>query len=270
MKCVIAFALLTLGFACNALADIPKAINYQGLLLDAANQPVADGQHTVMFKLYDAENAVNSVWYEERELTTQDGYFHILLGSVSALDPDHFNQPLWLGITVKGEAEMSPRQPLAATPYALTVADGTVDTLKLPPNAVSSVSMMKGSAADVLPMTQTWAVFPGLEKEISTDNSWMIFILNIGGYGHSSGSGIYYQLFIDGQEMDPDQEFHWYAASSGASCHEYASQVWTTLEALAKGKHVIQLKYKYVTPYANITGFNIWDPQKITILELKR
>lgn len=122
MKRLIAFALLALGFAFSALADIPKTINYQGRLLDAANQPVVDGQHTVMFRLYTSENELNSIWNEERDLTTQDGYFQVALGEINNLNLANFCQPLWLGVAVKGEIEMSPRQKLGVAPYAISAA----------------------------------------------------------------------------------------------------------------------------------------------------
>ena len=102
-------------------ASIPQLINYQGRLTDADGTPLV-GDHTVRFRLYDAESSGSTVWEEEHRVTlaTQDnGVFSIMLGSFKAFGTLQFNQPLWLSLEIDGEGEMTPRLRLTAVGYAI-------------------------------------------------------------------------------------------------------------------------------------------------------
>ncbi len=73
-----------------ALADTPTAINYQGLLTDGSGNAVADGSYSVTFTIYDAAAAGNSKWSETQSVTTADGLFAALLGSIAACSDVRF------------------------------------------------------------------------------------------------------------------------------------------------------------------------------------
>jgi hypothetical protein len=66
------------------------------------------------FKLYPDQASTDAVWTEERNGTAAvpvtNGLFHVLLGSVEPITTTLLSQPLWLGISVDGDAEMSPRE----------------------------------------------------------------------------------------------------------------------------------------------------------------
>lgn len=114
----------------SAGAGVPQLIAYQGRLTDADGTSLI-GDHTVRFRLYDAESGGSTVWEEEHRVTlaTQDnGVFSIMLGSLKAFGTLQFNQPLWLSLEVDGEGEMAPRLRLTAVGYAIN-AD-TLDGLK--------------------------------------------------------------------------------------------------------------------------------------------
>ncbi|NOX37494.1 MAG: hypothetical protein GXO78_08150 [Calditrichaeota bacterium] len=111
-----------------ALAQIPRAISYQGILTDVNGTPVADGAYELTFRLYDALSNGNMLWEEKQTVPVKDGLFNVALGSVTPLVLP-FDQPYWLGITVGSGTEMSPRIPLAASPYSLnaqSVADSVI------------------------------------------------------------------------------------------------------------------------------------------------
>lgn len=101
-----------------ALGGIPEQISFQGRLLDAGGDPVADGTYSITFRLYDLTDA--NVWSETQSgVQTVGGLFSVLLGSVSSLSAIDFSGPLELSVQVSGDTEMTPRFKLASAPYAL-------------------------------------------------------------------------------------------------------------------------------------------------------
>lgn len=112
-----------------AWADVPRLIAYQGRLAEADGSPLV-GDHTVRFRIYDAETGGSILWEEEHRVTiaTEDnGIFSIMLGSLTPFGTLPFNQPLWVSLEVDGEGEMAPRLRLTAVSYAIN-AD-TLDSL---------------------------------------------------------------------------------------------------------------------------------------------
>ncbi len=103
----------------------PDSFNYQGLLLDSAGNPVPDGNYTLTFTLYDHETSVDpghKLWTDTQTVQVQDGLFNVQLGPLGDTSWAD-GRDLWLGITVQGESEMSPRQRLVSVPYALNAGD---------------------------------------------------------------------------------------------------------------------------------------------------
>jgi hypothetical protein len=107
------------------LAEVPTLINYQGLLTDNFGNPVANGTHEVTFRIYDEVSTQR--WSEVHNVITTGGLFSVQLGSNgSPLEAGTFDYAeCWLGITISGSAELSPRTRIVSVPYALRPA--TVD-----------------------------------------------------------------------------------------------------------------------------------------------
>ena len=103
----------------------PDLITFQGVLNDDSGDPVPDGSYTMTFKLYTAASGGSPVWTEIRTSTdavqVTDGSFDVDLGEISSLSGVLFDQPLFLGIAVDADPEMSPRTPLASSPYAMSM-----------------------------------------------------------------------------------------------------------------------------------------------------
>ncbi|MFH1690808.1 MAG: hypothetical protein ABIE42_11340 [Candidatus Eisenbacteria bacterium] len=114
MICIVALLL----FPVLAQADIPPFMSYQGVLRDAAGNPVPDGTYSVEFNLYDVSTGGTTLWTETQSLYATGGIIEASLGSVTALNTLPFDVPYWLGISVEGEAELVPRTALATVPYA--------------------------------------------------------------------------------------------------------------------------------------------------------
>jgi hypothetical protein len=123
-----------------AMAQIPKTLNYQGVLTNAEGETVPDGDVNFVFRIYPRPTGGGALWTEEQILPVEDGVFNAMLGSKTPLDMD-FNQPLFLSISINDDGELSPRFELACAAYsfeALTVADDAISTTKLRDNAVTA------------------------------------------------------------------------------------------------------------------------------------
>jgi len=99
--------------------------NYQGLLLDAASDPVPDGDYDLTFAIYDVPTEGTALWSETQTVAVAEGLFNVLLGASTPISPTDWidGRDLWLGITVAGDAEMAPRQQLVSVPYAMNAND---------------------------------------------------------------------------------------------------------------------------------------------------
>jgi len=114
------FATGPLGYPV-AWAAIPWMLNYQGRLTDTTDKAL-QGTFTFTFRLYDAADSGAEKWRERQALTlnqSDNGVFSAVLGAVTALSSVDFNTPLWLSVQVDDDVEMTPRQRLTATGYAV-------------------------------------------------------------------------------------------------------------------------------------------------------
>jgi hypothetical protein len=100
----------------NVLAQAPDSLGFQGNLTDSLGNPITQAGVGMTFTLYVGGSPV---WTEPQSVDVTDGVFHVLLGKVTDLSTLAFNEPMELGIKIDTEAsEMTPKTPLAATPYA--------------------------------------------------------------------------------------------------------------------------------------------------------
>ena len=110
-----ASALDALLVATSAGAQIPQILNYQGLLTDAANTPVPDGNYDVTFSIYNVATGGAALWTETRTaVPVLRGGFSVLLGTTTALTLP-FDTSYWLGVAVAPDPEMTPRVRLVAS-----------------------------------------------------------------------------------------------------------------------------------------------------------
>ena len=119
MKYFLAVVLLFV-FVGAVAADVPHLISFQGRLTTATGDTVT-GNHDLTFKLYDASGA--ELWSEtHHDVPIVAGLYNVMLGSETpfpaAVD---FSEQYYLGVTVGGGTEMTPRYQLGASPYALNL-----------------------------------------------------------------------------------------------------------------------------------------------------
>jgi hypothetical protein len=119
--------LLILSFlfvaASSALAQIPRAISYQGYLTDKKGAAIADGDHELSLTLYNTRTGAVSVYTKNATVTTKNGFFNVLLDTIPTTVL--FDRQYYLGISIEGGTELSPRTPLASAPYALNVGSSS-------------------------------------------------------------------------------------------------------------------------------------------------
>jgi hypothetical protein len=126
MSRVLCSALVCVAVASSVSADIPKVLSYQGKVTDSGGTPVADGDYSMTFTIYDAETSGTSLWSSGTvTVTVSDGIFSVLLGEspqpTLSLD---FDADYWLEIDIAGDVQ-SPRTPLGSVGYAY-MASGIV------------------------------------------------------------------------------------------------------------------------------------------------
>lgn len=97
------------------IAQIPNAISYQGILLNPTTaEPVANGQHTVKFRVYDAPTGGNFQWETSSiDVTTFKGLFTTIIPVPASAT---WNQALYVEVVANGVE--SGRIQLTTVPYA--------------------------------------------------------------------------------------------------------------------------------------------------------
>jgi hypothetical protein len=124
--------IVLLGIAAPAQAEIPRTINYQGILVDDTGTMVPNGFYTITFRLYDVPSGGTPLWEESQYLEVLHATFNAVLGSVTTLDLP-FDTQYYLGISVSGEAEVSPRMALTAAAYSLNARGVSGPSNTFPP-----------------------------------------------------------------------------------------------------------------------------------------
>jgi microcystin-dependent protein len=156
--------------------SVPALINFQGQVLAADGTPLATGDYTVTFQLFDAAEGGTLIWGPQvmdgtggvgrgPRVPVVQGHFNVMLGPV-----DTASRPLtgaflgairFLEIKVGTNNPISPRQQILSAPYALnagnaatvlaggvstsSLADGAVTTVKIGDGVVSEIKLGNGS-----------------------------------------------------------------------------------------------------------------------------
>lgn len=109
--------------AVPAMAQVPLQISYQGLLTYDSGDPVADGNYAMTFALYNVPSGGTLLWSESQTVSVTGGIYNVVLGSLgNPIDAAVLEGERYLGVKVGTDAEMIPRQPLTAAPFAIRAA----------------------------------------------------------------------------------------------------------------------------------------------------
>lgn len=122
-KLTMMFVLMMIVSVGVASAAVFKQIPYTGMLKTSGGANVSDGNYAMEFNLYTVSAGGVSVWSENYgAVTVSDGLFSVLLGSINSFEGDGIDfsaDTYYLGISVNGNAEMTPRQRVGANAYAI-------------------------------------------------------------------------------------------------------------------------------------------------------
>jgi hypothetical protein len=131
---------------------VPVTINYQGYLTDNNNIPLDDNLISITIRLYNAETGDAILWSETHEnIPINKGHFNIILGSKEPLVHVLAYDPLFIGVSINTDPEMSPRKQLVSAAFAIrayiaeTVVDGAITSNKIKDH---SIEIHKLSFAD--------------------------------------------------------------------------------------------------------------------------
>lgn len=119
---MLVLSLATLGASAYAQtsAQIPRTFSYQGLLTDISGRNVPDGNHILTLTIYDAPTGGTELYSETHAAPVIRGTFNVIIGSVNPIPSTlKFDRPYYLGVSVDGKDELSPRTAMLAVPYAL-------------------------------------------------------------------------------------------------------------------------------------------------------
>jgi hypothetical protein len=110
-------AIVAAVFVDAGAVDIPRTINYQGLLTDKETGEPLPGTYSLTFSIYAQVSGGAALWTETKDVTTDEsGVFSTLLGSTNPINLT-FATPSWLEIAV-GSETLTPRRGLTSVPYA--------------------------------------------------------------------------------------------------------------------------------------------------------
>jgi hypothetical protein len=136
-----------------AHADAPAVVPIQGILSDSEGAPL-DGNVAVTLALYDAPTDGAVLHTETMTLSVDRGFFTAYLGTLNAIDLALFRDvgTIYLGITVGGDPEMTPRLEVGTVPFAAFAQHaGDARTLQglTPDDFASDWSDITGIPADI-------------------------------------------------------------------------------------------------------------------------
>ena len=115
---VVILLCLTAGIVSGA--TVTESITYQGKLADDSGSPVT-GTVEMTFNLYESSSGGSPIATDTRTVDVANGLFTTQI----AADRKLFDgRPLWLGIAVEDDDEMTPLQEIRPVPYALSLRPG--------------------------------------------------------------------------------------------------------------------------------------------------
>lgn len=141
---LVCIVLLIAFSSVDLVAQIPRTFSLQGVLTDAASTPLPDGTHQIRVTLYSQSAGGSGLYAEIQPATVTDGVFSVIVGSVTPIPGTMtFDRQYFAGISVDGGADLAPRTPLTAVPYALNAVRAEEATA-LAPGATGVVTTVNG------------------------------------------------------------------------------------------------------------------------------
>lgn len=223
-----------------ASAQVPGTLSYQGILVNVAGNPVADGNHTVTFSFYKtATGGVPTFARGPFTVSTFKGLFTLVLGTgtpvnvndplpVIASDPNYIGGTQYYIELVADNVILSPRVALTSMPYAFTAQNantmnasgltGTVSDARLEPKVDiteltvgSSSQLAVNNAGNITKINNVVTSFPAdqgaantvLSNDGSGNLTWVSPATSTGGWGLSGNTGTAATNFLGTTDNQP-------------------------------------------------------------------
>jgi hypothetical protein len=147
------FLLLICFLSVNTFLHAQATLSIQGTIQKSFGGAVDDGKYSLTFRLYTGESGGTPVWSETQgDIEVIGGVYSALLGAANPLTAG-FNTVYYLGISVDGGQELTPRTRLTSAPYALSLigqgntfpSSGTVGIGTATPDANTALTVSGGS-----------------------------------------------------------------------------------------------------------------------------
>jgi hypothetical protein len=134
------------------------SLSIQGSIQNSSGVALPDGQYELIFNIYDVATGGQAVWTEiQPQVEIIGGLYSSILGLITPLTASstafNFTKPYYLGVTLKGKQEISPRAELSASAYSLSVSgksnelpsQGSVGIGTLNPSTESQLHIQKSN-----------------------------------------------------------------------------------------------------------------------------
>lgn len=171
-------------------SQVPNLVNYQGFVTDNDGNPLANTtpeNKTVEFRLYESANGGDELWGETQVVTVFKGNFSVLLGNGLEIDSETpsggealanaFNgDSRYLGVTLQGESEFSPRQRIVSTAFAFrskvaeSVESSTIGSLEIEDGSISVEDLVAEVRKQLMP-AGTVVAWAGLPADRTIDSN---------------------------------------------------------------------------------------------------
>lgn len=147
----LAGSLLVFSIFGLASGEIPHMMNFQGYLVD--DEGPVTGRLEATFRIYDEPAGGEMLWQETDSISVENGLYSLSLGKINRIDIS-IDTDLWIGVQITGYPEMYPRYRQTSVPFTYVaeysdssgvVSDGSVATIKLASNAVTSGKIQNGT-----------------------------------------------------------------------------------------------------------------------------
>lgn len=114
---------LLLGFFICCIMDLQgqATLNIQGIIKKSSGANLDDGTYSMRFRLYTVATGSSSIWQEDHvSVDITSGVYNVVLGLITPFTIS-FDRTYFLGVSVDGGAEVSPRIRLTGAPYSLSL-----------------------------------------------------------------------------------------------------------------------------------------------------
>ncbi len=132
---LVVVALLSHAAEAQPATPVPQLLNHEGLLRGADGLPM-DDPVVLRLTIHDVPEGGLPLWTEQYQVQPVEGYYRLTLGLQDSLEGifDAADQERYLGISIDGDPQLSPRHRLLSVPWAL-VANNVVGDIT--PTSVS-------------------------------------------------------------------------------------------------------------------------------------